>query len=142
MKYILLIALSVFVSSASANAAGIGFVPVAGIAGQSVKEIENTLGKAENCQNGKYGKNCTYKDGAVEITFIGGKADWFTIYPTDNTAYSDSSLSVLGLSGKSPPSTKNSYVMKWEGIEGLKEVSIFPLPNGYIDYFYIKAKTP
>lgn len=114
-------------------------IPVAAIAGEGKQSIEKSLGKPKNCSKVKQGEKCLYLDGAVEIIYIVGKADWITIYPS-NKMYSTSSLLSLGLPD-TKPTVSNSNVTTWENISGLMSVSMYPGAKGMADYFYIKAKT-
>jgi hypothetical protein len=68
-----------------------------------------------------------------------GRADWITIEAIDNVPFSQAALEVIGLKN-SPPSFKNSFSMKWSGLNGLYEVSLFKGASNS-DYAYIKAYT-
>ncbi len=82
-----------------------------------------------------------YKGGAVEIVFIGGLADWFTVYPA-NAPFTRSGLTQLGLPADKRPSFKSDDVMRWSSLNGLRDVSAFQGEEGMMDYFYVKARTP
>jgi hypothetical protein len=116
-------------------------VPVAVLAGLDQPTIAKRLEKPSRCERGKYGQKCLYKDGAIEIVFIGGLADWFTVNPT-NAAYVPSSISQLGLPADQKPTFASQDVMRWGKISGLLEVSAFPGSAGKASYFYVKARTP
>lgn len=116
-------------------------VPVQALVGASEADTARQLGQASRCEPSKYGRKCFYMGDAVEIMFIGGAADWFTITP-QNVAYSPSSLDQLGLPRGQPPAFVNDQVMRWTGLSGLREISAFSDSNGGVRYFYIKAKSP
>ena len=115
-------------------------VPVPALVGASEADTARQLGQASRCEPSKYGRKCFYMGDAVEIMFIAGAADWFTVTP-ENAAYSPSSLDQLGLPQDQAPSFSNDSVMRWSHLGGLREVSAFSDSNGGIRYFYIKSKT-
>mgnify|MGYP005857358815 CR=1 FL=1 len=127
--------LAVFFSSAHAEA----IVDVTKIAGKSEKEVSSYLGKPSSCGNSKHGTKCKYKKGETEIIFIKGKADWLTVEGIDHIPFSKSALSAIGLK-EERPSFSNNFILRWNSIQGLMEVSIFKGASKS-DYAYIKVKT-
>ena len=115
-------------------------VPVPALAGASEADAARQLGQASRCEPSKYGRKCFFKGEAVEIMFIDGAADWFTVTP-QSAAYSPSSLDRLGLPRGQTPAFSSDQVMRWSGLGGVREVSVFPDGKGGVRYFYIKAKT-
>lgn len=118
-----------------------GVLPVAPLAGQDKAKVAAALEKPAKCEKTKYGDKCYYKGGAVEIVFIGGKADWFTISPQD-AAMDRASLARIGLATDVRPHFQNADVMRWKMLSDLLEVSMFRGAGGKVDYFYVKARTP
>lgn len=114
-------------------------VKILDIAGKSKSTVASVLGKAKSCTSGKYGEKCIYEKGQIEIVFIKGKADWITVEALDHISFDSSSLTALGLNG-TEPTFKNANTMRWDGINGLLEVSIFPAGK-IVDYAYIKTNT-
>lgn len=114
-------------------------VDVLKIAGKSKFEVAAYLGKPSLCANSKYGLKCEYVKAQTEVVFIKGKADWITIEDIDGIPYSKDALKVLGLKSVSP-SFSNDIVIRWESIQGLREVSIFK-GSTFSDYAHIKTKT-
>src|SRR3546814_14052533 len=111
------------------------FVPVAELAGQDQAEVAQNFAEPENCETIKYGEKCIYKGGYVEIVFIVGKADWFTITPED-ALIRPSSISQLGLPNDQEPSVKNQRVIHWDHLAKLTEVTIKP-PGGTVGDYYV-----
>ncbi|MBI1262933.1 MAG: hypothetical protein GC184_14545 [Rhizobiales bacterium] len=116
-------------------------IPVASLAGGSTAVLRATLGAPESCDEGKYGLRCTYMEGAVEVVFIAGAADWFTIYPS-TAMMTRASLSQLGLPNAVDPDVDTGDQMRWEGLSGLREVAAYAGEGGRVSYFYVKALTP
>jgi len=114
-------------------------VDVTKIAGKSEKEVSAYLGMPSSCGKSKYGNKCQYGKGETEIVFINSKADWITIEGIDQIPFSKAILEALGLK-EATPSFINASTMRWESIQGLKEVSLFKGASGS-DYAYIKVKT-
>lgn len=109
------------------------------IAGKSKPEIASILGKPSSCKTGKYGEKFSYNTGQTEIVFINKKADWITVEDLDNVSYDPSAIESLGLK-TAAPTFQNDLTVRWERIQGLLEVSIFP-SGPKIDYAYIKVST-
>ncbi|CAM2781225.1 hypothetical protein JHFBIEKO_2256 [Methylobacterium mesophilicum] len=114
-------------------------ISVPALVGANEAETAQQLGQASRCEPSKYGRKCVYKAEAVEIMFINGAADWFTVTPK-NAAYLPSSLGQLGLPTDSAPASSTQYAMRWLGLAGLREVTAFPDGSGNVNYFYIKAR--
>ena len=137
MKYIAVFISALFILGSATAADPV--VKISDIAGKSKSAVASTLGKAKSCGSSKYGEKCTYEKGQIEIVFIKGKADWITVEALDNINYDSSALVALGLNA-TEPTFKNANTIRWNGINGLLEVSIFPAGKT-VDYAYIKAST-
>lgn len=117
------------------------FFPINKYIKQNKSQIDELLGKPENCEKTKYGPKCYYDRGAVEIIFIGGKADWFTLN-MKAIPFLPSSISSLGLPIKIA-TTENNYVIRWDNVyQDIMSISAFPGESATISYFYIKVETP
>jgi len=114
-------------------------VDILKIAGKSKAEVGSYLGKPTSCGNSKYGEKCTYVKGETEIVFIKGKADWITVEGIDHIPFASSALTAIGLK-EQRPSFQNDFTLRWQGIQGLMEVSIFK-GSSSADYAYIKVAT-
>ena len=115
-------------------------VDIPSIAGKSQEQVAAVLGEPKSCENIRQGKKCFYQPGDTKVVFISGKADWITINALDSAPYSEDALPLLGLK-KASASFSNDFVMRWSGVPGLLEVSIFPA-QGHVGYAYIKTATP
>jgi len=116
-------------------------IPVASLAGGTTAALRASLGAPASCEQGKYGLRCAYLEGAVEVVFIAGAADWFTIYPS-KAMMTRASLTQLGLPSAVDPDVDTGDQMRWEGLSGLREVAAYAGEGGKVSYFYIKAMTP
>lgn len=116
-------------------------IPVATLAGAAPATVAAELGTATSCEASKYGQRCFYKGGAVEVMFIGGLADWFTVYPKD-AFLTPASLKQLALPTDSRPSADSGDALRWDGLQGLREVAAYAGTGGKVAYFHIKALTP
>ena len=117
------------------------------IAGKTPEQVAKILGKATKTKMVKPSRTpcpCPkhiYKNGAVEVMFIGGRADWITVNELGAASYTKATLALLGLPIKKP-TISNSFVMRWENIPGFFEVFLFPMSNGKdVFYAYIKTRT-
>ena len=116
-------------------------VPVAALAGQDKAKVAAALEKPAKCEKIKYGDKCYYKGGAVEIVFIGGKADWFSVSPKDAPLQA-SSLAQVGLPTDVRPAFQAKEVLRWKMLKDLLEVSMHQGAPGKVDFIYVKARTP
>lgn len=126
------------VTSTAAQASAVVDIPK--IAGQSIKQVDDLLKAKPTCAKNKRGTKCDYNDGRIEIVFINGKADWITVNGLDHVPFTEAGIVRLGFSGKSP-AFRSPAVMRWNGLPGVLEVSMFKGQTG-TDYAYIKVKTP
>lgn len=136
MRKLLLVAFATFTTTL-AHAEPI--VDVLKIAGKSESEVAKYLGAPSSCDKSKYGNKCQYAQGETEIVFINGKADWITVEGIDSIPFSKSALIALGLK-EVKPSFSNNFTLRWNSIQGLREVSLFK-GSSKSDYAYIKTKT-
>lgn len=141
IKQALVLATALVGAATNALAGTTDFVPVATLAGQDQDAVAQSLSEPDSCEPSKYGQRCYYSGGDIEIVFIGGKADWFTITPQD-ALFAPTSLSQLGLPTDQKPSFSNEFTIRWNGLAGLRQVELFPAGAGKVQYIYIKAKTP
>jgi len=126
------------VTSTAAQASPVVDIPK--IAGRSIKQVDNLLKAKPTCAKNKRGTKCEYNDSRIEIIFINGKADWITVNGLDQVPFTDAGIARLGFSKKSP-AFRSPVVMRWKGLPGVLEVSMFKGQTG-TDYAYIKVKTP
>lgn len=116
---------------------------IATIASKTPEEVATQLGKATEMEpikiNGKNHQKFTYKDEAVEIVFINGKADWITITLNHGT-FNKTALGILTLPIVEP-TTNSPNVLRWKNHEGINSIALFPKDQNSIDYFYIKVLT-
>ncbi|WP_150118970.1 hypothetical protein [Massilia sp. NR 4-1] len=113
-------------------------VDVTKIAGKDAKHVAQILGSSK-CSKIKYGPKCEYRNGSIEIVFIGGAADWITISNLEDVPFNADALKALGLN-KAHPSATKPMVIRWDSIPGFLSVSLFKGIVGS-DYAYIKVKT-
>ncbi|MFC3460058.1 hypothetical protein [Massilia haematophila] len=132
-------AIAVFLAVQCAPAFATPIVEIKRIVGKPEAETSKVLGPSAKCEAIKQGKRCTYRNGQVEVVFIGGKADWMTINGLSQTKFSPSALTAIGLEEREP-TVRTPFLMRWEPTQGFKSVSIFKGSTG-VDYAYIKSKT-
>jgi hypothetical protein len=73
------LAIAAFLAVQCVPAFAAPIVEIKRIAGKPEAEVSKALGPSAKCETIKQGKRCAYRDGQVEVVFIGGKADWMTI---------------------------------------------------------------
>lgn len=129
----------ILLSLASLNAYSATVIDIPAIAGKNKAEVSSLIGPPLSCSQSKYGEKCSYAKGETEIVFIKGKADWITVEGIDDVPFNQAALEKIGFKN-SPPSFKNDFSMRWSGLGGLYEVSLFKGASNS-DYAYIKAFT-
>jgi hypothetical protein len=110
------------------------------IAGKSMEQVNELLKAKPTCSKNKRGTKCAYINGRIEIVYIDGKADWITVNGLEQVPFTDAGIMRLGFSQKSP-SFNSPTVMRWNGLPGVLELSMFKGQTG-TEYAYIKVKTP
>ncbi|MYM36589.1 hypothetical protein GTP38_19860 [Duganella sp. FT94W] len=113
-------------------------VDVTKIAGKDAKHVAHILGSSK-CSKTKYGPRCEYRNGGIEVVFIGGLADWITISNLEDVPFNADALKALGLNSARPSATRPT-VIRWDSIPGFLSVSLFKGSVGS-DYAYVKVKT-
>lgn len=76
-----------------------------------------------------------------EVLFINNVADWITINNTSNNILDENVIQLLGLPKTSPSFNNISTVLRWDNLDGIKEISFFNNGSDKIDYIYIKVNT-
>lgn len=114
-------------------------IDVLQIVGKSKADVTRIIGKPQSCRQSKYGEKCSYSKGECKIVYINDKADWITVEAIDNVPFNKAALTSIGLPNQEP-SFKSDYTLRWSGIAGLREVSLFKGSHNS-DYAYIKAYT-
>jgi len=137
-QFSLVLSAFAIVTSTAAQASSVVDIPK--IAGRSIKQVDDLLKTKPTCAKNKRGTKCAYNDGRIEIVYIDGKADWITVNGLEQVPFTGAGIVQLGFSQKSP-SFNVPMVMRWNGLPGVLEVSMFKGQTG-TDYAYIKVKTP
>lgn len=112
---------------------------VPSLVGKSKAGASKILGEPISCSSTKYGEKCQFKKAETEIVFINGKADWITIQGLDDKPFADETIQLLGFKAQKP-SFSNSFIKRWEPLQGLVSVSLFQGSENS-DYAYVKAYT-
>jgi hypothetical protein len=119
-------------------------VEVLAIAGKTPAEVEAVLGAPSSRGTARHGGASLpqhfYKGGAIEVVYVDGKADWITISRLGSVRFGEQALEAIGLT-PTAPTFSSRVVMRWDRIQGLREVSIFPTDARRVDYAYILART-
>ena len=134
------LAIAAFLAIQCAQTFAEPIVDIRRIVGKPEAEVSKVLGPSAKCEKIKQGKKCAYRNGHLEVVFIGGKADWMTINGLSQTRFSPSALTAIGLEEREP-TVRTPFLMRWEPTQGFKSVSIFKGKTG-VEYAYVKSKTP
>ncbi len=116
-------------------------VNVLALVGKDAQSIERLLGPADQCEQSLHSRRCRYAQSPVEIVFIGGRADWFTIRSRGrDVPFTADGLAHFGLPVSEPDEVTVSESV-WRDLAGLKEVRLVGDENG-VAYARVKAITP
>lgn len=123
------------------------------VSGKELSDVEKQLGRAKFIVKIKDKKaNCgecpkySFKNGDIEVIFINQKADWITIKNMGNTKFQNCSIDLLGDFNCINRTFKSDDVIKWNDVNGFKEIVFFRKyengkPTFKVDYAYIKTFT-
>jgi len=121
--------------------AAIDGVNVLTLTGEDPATIEQLLGPTERCEQALHSLRCRYAQSPVEIVFIAGRADWFTIRSRgQDIPFTADGLAYFGLP-LAEPDEVTARESVWRDLAGLKEVRLVGDENG-VAYARIKAITP
>lgn len=109
------------------------------LAGRTQAEAASALGKPDRCDSTKHGPKCRWRDGALEVVFIDGKADWITVKGLSGKVRREA-LGQLGLPQPNPDFVTTGE-MRWTQIPGFRQVQLFGTKDG-VEYAYAKVRTP
>ena len=120
------------------------FALVNELAGKSREQVSEILGPPTSCEAASVSgtrsdRLCRYPGGKVDVIFVGEKADWITYYKLRGP-FAPGTLSEIGLTANQPE-FRNSFVIRWSYLEGMREVSMFPRKGGGIHYILVIANT-
>lgn len=122
------------------------------IAGAAPDSVRRLLGEPTstdtNRHNGVEYPRSSYRNGAVEVTYIDGKADWIHLSTPAGVSFEPAALKAFGIADPPVPSFRNEHTMRWEGREGSSVpgfvgVYMFPLTStDGIDFITFRVHTP
>jgi hypothetical protein len=111
------------------------------LARKTTAEVERILGKPSKCAglqlNGQV-RNI-YRNGAIEIVFVEGKASWIKLFDTRDLVFGIDALPKLGLPPVKPTYVNRKHVMSWGNVANLKEVSLYSNGHSGVSYVLICA---
>ncbi|MBG3875571.1 hypothetical protein FVW20_00645 [Desulfovibrio oxamicus] len=118
-------------------------VDVPSLSGKDEVAVAKLLGKPTAKDKSKYGQKRRYAlpgGGNVEITFIGGKADWMEITPGKDAPvpFGPACGQAIGISAA--PAFASAATVRWDGVNGIQSVEAFPA-GAHVGYWYVKVKT-
>lgn len=109
-------------------------------AGRSREDVRQVLGEPQRCEPAEFSERCRYGGLGVEITYIGGKADWITVpMGYDASPLLPQTLATLGLPVRDPDEV-NEHENIWHELAGYREVRLVGGDQGAI-YARIKVAT-
>lgn len=112
---------------------------VLGMVGSTPEQISDLLGPSEECQDTYQGNACRYAGGAVEVTFIDGRADWFT-FANPPVSFDIRALAHIGLRPIEPLVRMPSR-MHWLYHHGLEQISVYGSGEAVL-FIHVRAFTP
>ncbi|MXZ80215.1 MAG: hypothetical protein F4Z15_02350 [Gammaproteobacteria bacterium] len=112
---------------------------VLGMAGKTPEQISALLGPPGGCQDTYQGSACQYAEGAIEVTFIDGQADWFT-FANPPVSFDIRALAHIGLRPIEPLVRMPSR-MHWLYHHGLEQISVYGSGETVL-FIHVRAFTP
>lgn len=108
----------------------LGVPSVQELCGISAGQTVALLGEPTKRQLSLQGETLSFKDGRIEIAYVGDKASQITIKPPHGIPAAEKSLRILGLKPRVPTSTAP---LRWEPYDKLSSVSFIPDADGNLD---------
>ena len=127
--------------AAGAMAPSGGPVDVRPLAGQAEAGVRAMLGEPTACTDVPQGRSCRYARGRAEVVFIDGMADWIRVGDLGGAPFDAASLQKLGI-GPADPASKDATSIRWQNVDGFREVEMVAGAGGGIDHVQLKAMTP
>ena len=114
---------------------------VPSIARKTAAEVERVLGRPDKSSSTWLGGKVkqTYHRGAVEVVFVGGRAEWIKIFETRGLPFNQQALTKLGLPPRKPTYVNRDRVMSWGNICNLREVSLYSGGSNSVSYVLVCA---
>jgi hypothetical protein len=112
---------------------------VPSIAGKTADFVDRILGRSSatsTTTSRVNGDVRQYRSGAVQVAFHGKKAARIVIRDARALTFDSHALAKLGLR-PTKPSAKESEVLRWKNLFGLREVSFFSNGRGGVSHVYI-----
>lgn len=125
----------------SADAVAGAALDLRALAGRTPAEVEAMIGAASDCEDALHSRRCDYAQSPVQIVFIDGRADWFTVRTAgEELPLAPETLARFGLPVSEPQEvTPRENV--WRDFAGFREVRMVGDEYG-VSYVRIKALTP
>lgn len=127
--------------AAGAMAPSGGPIDVRPLAGQAEAGVRAMLGEPAACTDVPQGRSCRYARGRTEVVFIDGMADWIRVGDLGGAPFDAASLQKLGI-GPADPASKDATSIRWQNVDGFREVEMVAGEGGGIDHVQLKAMTP
>lgn len=116
-------------------------VDLGAIAGKSEAEVAKVLGTPSESDVTKYGPKRFYREGAVEIVFIDGKADWITIETEKvDVPFSADAIQYLGMERRGTD-VRNANAIQWGKHVPYLSITANGSSSTGVSWFYVKVET-
>ena len=95
------------------------------LARRTPAEVARVLGAPAASAENRHSRHQTlnYRNGDVQVVFVGGKAEWIKVNKAGGLKFSKDALTRLGLPRKRPTSMGNDAI-SWDNINGVREVTM------------------
>jgi hypothetical protein len=109
------------------------------IAGKTADHVDRLLGRSAATSTSRdrvNGDVRQYRGGGVQIAFQGDKAARIVLRDARALTFDQHALAKLGLR-PAKPTAKESEVLRWKNLFGLREVSVYSNGRGGVSHVYI-----
>lgn len=118
-----------------------GPLDVRPLAGQPEAGIQVFLGEPIACEDAGDRRTCRHARASAEVVYINGMADWIRIGDLGDAPFEAASLTRLGI-GPAEPVSSDAKSIRWQDVNGFREVVMVAGADGRIDHVQLKAMTP
>lgn len=111
------------------------------LAGQAEIGIRSLLGNPSACEDVQKGRKCRYAQGATDVTYIDGMADWISVEDLAGAPFSAEALARVGLPTNEDPIESTPQLIRWQNLGGFREVTLHAGPGGRAARIDMKMST-
>jgi len=112
------------------------------IARKSPAHVQRVLGRpsATNRAPGQSSTSATYRSGSIEVLFLDDEALRIVVRDTAGLEFGPTALTKLGLPPSEPTRVTGTGALRWDGLCGVVEVTMFPGTQAPVSHIFVTIR--